>query len=223
MKVANILILQGLWLPHIIALEEESQTSVTVTHWVDVIVQRLARLNPRAIIPTESGQIGINPPGAEPTIANIEGHTKYLTLDGGSTKWIGPDPSYISIKTTTTTDSAGQTAVATVTKGVEASKNADGSLDILLSPAIIEKLQGIHAEVVPCAAKRRRSHLGRRGGPACGVADFVQRVGADAELQDTFAQPMNDQVSELCYKIVCTSAFVLYHILTAVFCKGLGR
>jgi hypothetical protein len=34
----------------------------------------------------------------------------------------------------------------------------------------------------------------KRGGPACGLADFVQRVGADEELQGSFSEPLTDQV-----------------------------
>jgi hypothetical protein len=90
--------------------------------------------------------------------------------------------------------------VATITKGVQAHKNNKGDLDILLSPAVIAKLEQIYKQVTPCAAAkaRRRSFLDRRQGlepgPACDLADFVQRVGADEELQSSFAQPMNDQV-----------------------------
>lgn len=76
-------------------------------------------------------------------------------------------------------------------------KNAAGGLDILLSPAVKAKLEAIAKQVTPCAAKRRRAYRKRhskRGGDACGLADFVQRVGADPELQGNFAEPLTDQV-----------------------------
>ena len=84
--------------------------------------------------------------------------------------------------------------MATITKGVSAHKNEGGGLDILLSPAVKAKLEAIAKEVTPCAKKRRRNLRKRQGGPACGLADFVQRVGADEELQGSFAEPLTDQV-----------------------------
>ncbi|KAL9615937.1 MAG: hypothetical protein Q9160_009137 [Pyrenula sp. 1 TL-2023] len=94
----------------------------------------------------------------------------------------------------TTTGKDGKIGVATITKGVEATKNTDGGLDVLLSPAVIAKLEAIHKDVKPCAARRRSRGLRKRGGPACGLADFVERVGADRELGESFSQPLNDQV-----------------------------
>ncbi|RNJ53241.1 hypothetical protein D7B24_002088 [Verticillium nonalfalfae] len=159
------------------------------------LLTRLYSVRVAAVIPTEAGQIGINPPGPEPTPVNIEGHTKYLTEENGSTKWIGVDPSHIAVTQVTTTNAAGETGVVTLAKGISASKNAEGGLDILISPAVKAKLEAIAKEVTPCAAKRRRQVRNRkRGGPACGLADFVQRVGADQELQETFAHPLTDQV-----------------------------
>jgi len=110
-------------------------------------------------------------------------------------KWIGTDPNNIAVKVTTTTNKAGATAVATITKGVSALKDADGGLNILLSPKVKGKLEAIAKLVKPCATRRRRStRIHKREGPACGLADFVQRVGADPELQAEFAHPLTDQV-----------------------------
>lgn len=95
--------------------------------------------------------------------------------------------------------------MATITKGVEVSKNAAGGLDVLLSPAVKAKLEAIAKQVKPCAAKRRRgrgesphnsnsnANSKRQGGPSCGLADFVQRVGEDTELQSSFEEPLTDQ------------------------------
>jgi hypothetical protein len=63
----------------------------------------------------------------------------------------------------------------------------------LLTPAVKAKLEEIAGQVTPCAAKKRRRQLGKRG-EACGLADFVRRVGADQELRDSFARPLTDQV-----------------------------
>ncbi|SPO07056.1 uncharacterized protein DNG_09750 [Cephalotrichum gorgonifer] len=153
-----------------------------------------------AIVPTEPGQIGINPPPAEPTYANIEIHREYYTVEDGTTKWVGPDHSFINVATTTVTQPGGETSVATITKGVSVSKNEKGGLDIVLPPAIKLKLEEIAKQVTPCPAKRRRRTVGnqkRQGAPACGLADFVQRVGGDAELQSSFAEPLTDQAWEV--------------------------
>ncbi|KAJ0297604.1 hypothetical protein Brms1b_013568, partial [Colletotrichum noveboracense] len=108
--------------------------------------------------------------------------------------WIGVDPNYIAVTVVTTTKKGEETAVATITKGVSAAKNGAGGLSILLSPAVKSKLEAIAKQVTPCAGKRRRQNRKRQGGPSCGLADFVQRVGADAELQGSFAEPLTDQV-----------------------------
>ncbi|KAF2703709.1 hypothetical protein K504DRAFT_485513 [Pleomassaria siparia CBS 279.74] len=169
---------------------------VTVVHNINIAVRQDANdVKIAAVVPTESGQIGINPPGPEPTIANIKGHTSFLTLEGSTTKWIGSDPNNIAVSTTTTTKKGGETAVATITKGVSAIKNENGDLNILLGPAVKAKLEAIAKQVTPCAAKRKRKmRNGKRGGSTCGLADFVQRVGADEELQGSFARPLTDQV-----------------------------
>ncbi|KAL9110257.1 MAG: hypothetical protein Q9227_005164, partial [Pyrenula ochraceoflavens] len=194
MRVLKILLLNSIWLSAILAGDaDEPQPSVTVTHRIDKFVRSFGRLKGRAIIPTEHGEIGINPPTDVPKIASIEGHTKYLTVEKGTTQWIGSNPSFIAVATKTTTGKDGKTGAATITKGVEATKNTDGSLDVLLSPAVIAKLEAIHKQVKPCAARRRSRGLRKRGGPACGLADFVERVGADEELGESFSQPLNDQ------------------------------
>ncbi|KAE9578237.1 hypothetical protein CGMCC3_g5865 [Colletotrichum fructicola] len=132
-----------------------------------------------AIEPTKSGQIGVNPPGAEPTYNK------------------GHNSQYIAITTVTSVGSGG-TAVATVTNAVTASKNAAGGLNILLSPGLKAKLEAIAKEVTACAAKHRRQPRNvvykRQEGPACGLADYVQRVAADTELRNSFARPLTDQV-----------------------------
>jgi hypothetical protein len=110
-------------------------------------------------------------------------------------QWVGSDPNHIAVATITTTKKGGETAVATITKGVSVAKEADGGLNILLSPAAKAKLEELAKQVTPCPAKRRKTVRNRkRGGPACGLADFVQRVGADEELSESVADPLTDQV-----------------------------
>ncbi|KAI8289747.1 hypothetical protein K4K60_007994 [Colletotrichum sp. SAR11_57] len=143
-----------------------------------------------AIEPTKSGQIGVNPPGAEPT-------GTYEISYVGTRYNKGHNSQYIAITTVTSVGSGG-TAVATVTNAVTASKNAAGGLNILLSPGLKAKLEAIAKEVTACAAKHRRQPRNvvykRQEGPACGLADYVQRVAADTELRNSFARPLTDQV-----------------------------
>ncbi|KAF6826656.1 hypothetical protein CMUS01_09342 [Colletotrichum musicola] len=44
--------------------------------------------------------------------------------------------------------------------------------------------------------RRQPANHKRQGGPACGLSDYVQRVAADAELRNSFARPLVDQVLE---------------------------
>ncbi|KAF2220086.1 hypothetical protein BDZ85DRAFT_204310, partial [Elsinoe ampelina] len=109
--------------------------------------------------------------------------------------WIGPDPSHIAVTTTTTTGKSGEASLATITKGVSVTKNGAGGLDILLSPAVKSKLEALAKEATPCAAKKAfvRSRHHKRQAPACGLADFVRKVGADEELRGSFGHPFTDQ------------------------------
>ncbi|KAF4928677.1 hypothetical protein CGCVW01_v001793 [Colletotrichum viniferum] len=127
-----------------------------------------------AIEPTKSGQIGVNPPGAEPT-------GTYEISYVGTRYNKGHNSQYIAITTVTSVGSAG-TAVATVTNAVTASKNAAGGLNILLSPGLKAKLEAIAKEVTACAAKHRRQPRN------------VVYKPADTELRNSFARPLTDQV-----------------------------
>ncbi|KAL3297157.1 hypothetical protein RB213_006050 [Colletotrichum asianum] len=186
--IVNLLAGYGLWIQATTAVQLAHQPAVTVTNDAKLAARQTA--SPSNNLPV-----------------NIEAHTSYLTEKGGITKashhpptdvpfsqWIGVDPNYIAVTVVTTTKKGGETAVATITKGVSAAKNGAGGLSILLSPAVKSKLEAIAKQVTPCAGKRRRQNRKRQGGPSCGLADFVQRVGADAELQGSFAEPLTDQV-----------------------------
>ncbi|KAM7188900.1 hypothetical protein V8F33_010347 [Rhypophila sp. PSN 637] len=128
-----------------------------------------------------------------------EGHTKYLTEEQSTTKWIGPDPSWIAVHTSTIKQEGKPDEVKTATQGVQATKNQDGGLDILFSPKVKSKLEAIAHEVKPCAAKKKRRGVGA-GGPntkraeACGVREFLERVGEDPELSETFGEQVTDQM-----------------------------
>lgn len=82
--------------------------------------------------------------------------------------------------------------MTTVTVDVEASKADNGDLSILLSPALIEKLQVIAGEVTQCSKRGRRKTKRQ----ACGIEDFIGRVEADAELSGSLRQ-LPSQVFEV--------------------------
>ncbi|KAF2733710.1 hypothetical protein EJ04DRAFT_564840 [Polyplosphaeria fusca] len=64
-------------------------------------------LTARAIEPTATGQIGVNPPEefGDPSeyVAHIGVDTQYLTEDGTTTKWIGVNDEYLTMISTTVT------------------------------------------------------------------------------------------------------------------------
>ena len=80
--------------------------------------------------------------------------------------------------------------------GIGVSKNKAGGIDVLLSPKVKAKLESIAKQVKPCAAVKRRRRRGvqKRGPEACGLRDFVNRVGADEELRETFTHQITDEV-----------------------------
>ncbi|KAK3315943.1 hypothetical protein B0H66DRAFT_274016 [Apodospora peruviana] len=136
------------------------------------------------------GEVGVAPLPKESLKASLrEGHTKYLTELEGTTSWVGPDPTWLEVKTSTINDK-----VVTATQGVSVIKNPEGGLSALFSKGVMTKLKSILAEVTPCGgARRRRVGLGKRGG-ACGLPDFIERVNADPELSETFSEQFTDQV-----------------------------
>lgn len=113
-----------------------------------------------------------------------------------SVQWIGPDPTYISIITTTTTDSSGATETATITQGVAIEENASGGLDIIWSPAVKERLEQLAKEVTPCD-KSKRDDSDDTCSQACGATEFSQLVSQDEELKKVFHGNFNKQVMEV--------------------------
>ncbi|KAM7213947.1 hypothetical protein V8F06_010646 [Rhypophila decipiens] len=152
-----------------------------------------------AIEPTAPGQIGINPAPLE-SMDQLESIQKWLTEEGGTTKWIGVDLKYITIATTTRTDQAGSTAVTTITKGVNAVLAADGGLDVLLSPGVRAKLEELAKQVKPCSAKRLRARAKRpkagKRQAACGFKQYQQLIANDDELGGTFTDQLADQINQ---------------------------
>lgn len=166
--------------------DEPSQPEVTVTRATNILVRRL-----------DPGDIGIKPPPTDRVRGSVGPFTGYLRVQDPNHpfypyQWIGENPDYIRVTKTTSTNKASKTKEAEITKGVSAEKNKGGGLDVLLSPKVLEKLKGIAKDVKPCAAKRGLRFVKR--GPACGLADFVDRVGADQELRGTFSEQFTDQV-----------------------------
>lgn len=115
-----------------------------------------------------------------------------LKLTQDLIQWIGPDPSYISVETTTSKNAEGATVTGTVNKAVDVVKHANGGLDMILSPAFREKVEAILKEVPPCTKKKLR----RRQGPSCGIEAAARRVLEDEGIADIFSGQVHDEVME---------------------------
>ncbi|KAI0841215.1 hypothetical protein F5Y06DRAFT_308130 [Hypoxylon sp. FL0890] len=178
----------GILAQHDSILTVVRKRTVTTAQSPDVIIA--------AVDPTSSGQIGVNPVSINvPPVSQITGsigvNTQYLTDLKTFTSWIGPDPSHIVVTPVTkTTTVSGQTThiVATATVNVQASKEANGDISILLSPVIMGKLSAIAAKVPPCAAKRKKRQA------ACGLEAFTNEVQADPELAQGFGDELASEV-----------------------------
>jgi hypothetical protein len=107
-------------------------------------------------------------------------------------QWIGPDPSYISVETTTTKNAEGADVTGTVNKAVDVVKHANGGLDMILSPAFREKVEAILKEVPPCTKKK----LCRRQGPSRGIEPAARRVLEDEGVADVFSEQVHKELSE---------------------------
>ncbi|KAF4944216.1 hypothetical protein FSARC_14731 [Fusarium sarcochroum] len=136
--------------------------------------------------------IRLTPPAPDKVKGSIGGWTEYLTEVDGTTSWIGPDPAYITVETTTTKNAEGADVTGTVNKAIDVVKHADGGLDMILSPAFREKVEAILKEVPPCTKRRLR----RRQGPSCGIEGAARRVLEDEGVADIFSDQVHGEVSE---------------------------
>jgi len=118
-------------------------------------------------------------------------------------KWKDPSTTWLEVTTTTIAQPGKSDEVLTAKKGVSALKNAQGGLNIAFSPAIKAKLEAVAKEVTPCvaakaaaegAAERRLKYIKRQAAGSCGVANFVERAGQDAEIRQSFSAPVTDQM-----------------------------
>ncbi|KAF4450512.1 hypothetical protein F53441_6367 [Fusarium austroafricanum] len=142
--------------------------------------------------PQDRAQIRLNPPPPDRVRGTIGVWTQYLTEEKGTTSWIGPDPSYISVETTTTKNSEGAEVTGTVNKAVDVVKHANGGLDMILSPAFREKVEAILKEVPPCTKKKIR----RRQAASCGIEAAARRVMEDEGIADVFSEQVYEEISE---------------------------
>ncbi|KAF2111175.1 hypothetical protein BDV96DRAFT_634945 [Lophiotrema nucula] len=121
----------------------------------------------RGVEPTRSGQIGVNPVTAEPAsdyLSLVGPNTQYYQSDGSRTKWIGVNTEYLTeIYATMTVNNVPTTVttglpIALVTATDAASGLGVGDVSVALSPAILDVLNSIAAEVAEtCAGKKRQA------------------------------------------------------------------
>ncbi|KAG8354468.1 hypothetical protein FVEN_g7825 [Fusarium venenatum] len=160
--------------------------------------------------PPNHGQIVLYPPPPDRVKGSVSVWTEYLIETGGSTsvikllptyygskayylmQWIGSDPSYISVETTTSTDAEGATVTGTINKAIDVVKNANGGLDIILSPAFRERVEAILKDVPPCTSRKLR----RRQASVCGLEAARNRILDDQGVADVFHEQVHGKISE---------------------------
>ncbi|KPM42160.1 hypothetical protein AK830_g4435 [Neonectria ditissima] len=138
-----------------------------------------------AIVPTTTGQIGINPvdiPPPESFSAKIGVDSDYLTEvvvdESTSTKWIGVETDF-GIATITTTDQDGTPKETTVPQGIRAVLN-EGKLEITLSQWFKDQMVDIASNLPAVSLRKRRvwdprkhQHVETR---AVDVSSLTQRI-----------------------------------------------
>jgi hypothetical protein len=126
-------------------------------------------------LPDPSRWIGVYTNGFKP--ARIEGHTKYLTEEGGTQKWIASDSTSLDESVAITSTKDGQTITTSVAApaasfGVVAAA-AGGSakaLDMILTPQVRDKIDPILAKFCKPGAT-----LTKRAG-SCNLADVWKEM-----------------------------------------------
>lgn len=145
--------------------ETTAPTAPTVTTPPDIPAPGVAIA---AVVPTASGQIGVNPPAAP----KIELHTSFTD-----------EPVTVTLKGATKPTIAPALVTATV---------AEGFLNIGLAPKLADKLLEIAKQVPPCGAPKAKrlppvavKVKGRQvDGVLCAFDGFVSRVAQELELVD---------------------------------------
>jgi hypothetical protein len=78
---------------------------------------------------------------------------------------------------------------------VDATKGEDGSLSILLSPKVTEKLEALIKDVPPCPGKPGKMRKRQGHGPSCGLQRLGELVQEDPELRETFGDQLTHDVA----------------------------
>lgn len=109
-------------------------------------------INNRGIVPTTTGQIGVNPVEDELGADNQRGviqhaDTQYIQTEGKTTKWIGVNTEYLSLQTVNpTSTSTVQIAVATVTEAAD--NQVVGDLSVIIPAGLAKALSDAANEAV---------------------------------------------------------------------------
>ncbi|KAH7165280.1 hypothetical protein EDB81DRAFT_942360 [Dactylonectria macrodidyma] len=164
-----------------------------------------------AIVPTTTGQIGINPvdiPPPESFYATIGVDSEYLTevvtSQSTSTKWIGASSDF-GTATVTTTDQDGTPKETVIPQGFRVIINDEGKLEITLSQWFKDQLLDIVSSVQSCPIQvrrdwdsRRHQHVETRAiNISClrrRISRIAQRLGQHPEVTRQF-ELMNEQVA----------------------------
>ncbi|KAF2687475.1 hypothetical protein K458DRAFT_401982 [Lentithecium fluviatile CBS 122367] len=141
----------------------------------------------KAITPTASGQIGINPVSVYPpeSYQNVGPNTQWYQTEGGTTKWIGVNTEYLTdLPYTTTVDNQPSTTtipapIVAVTATASQAGTEPGDVSVAFSPKLLEVLNKLASEAeAACGAKRRRTSCDVNQRFAQSVAEQARPGGA---------------------------------------------
>ncbi|KAB8299308.1 hypothetical protein EYC80_001383 [Monilinia laxa] len=175
----------------------------------------------KAIAPTGSGQIGINPVESDlgdtdTYIGAIYGtDTQYIILaNKTSTQWVGTNPSYFSVTTISPTNtSTVQVVVATAT--ANGNRQHAGDISMILPEKLVESLRDSFTSAsqtcnaVFTKSFRRNSYLSRRevaDGVLTCLSKSAAKDTADDGLLDQFINPATWQDIEIGLSTEATAA-----------------
>ncbi|KAJ5216527.1 uncharacterized protein N7498_002934 [Penicillium cinerascens] len=151
-----------------------------------------------AIVPTTSGQIGINPVLVTPVDTTAPYNTFFSDYIDAKGSWTAKDTEYITQVQVTTKDNKPTTA--TVTAPVAVMTGPKGDLDVLMSPKLEQQLSDMMGKVPACSKKREA---------LCGITQFLEDFKADnSELIKALNEAVKDIqfLSEEVLKALGTSA-----------------
>lgn len=175
----------------------------------------------KAIIPTSSGQIGVNPVTDIPpeSYQSIGPNTQWYQTDGGTTKWIGVNTEYLTdLPYTTTVDNqpsvtTAPAAIVVVTATASGNDIAPGDVSIAFSPKLLDVLNKLASEAeAACGGRRKRQACDANQRFAQSVAEEARPGGlldfVDAEIQSMLPTVTASDVAAIMHTAKVTGSLI---------------